>query len=100
MTEPIRRYEVRTREHHGGGLFELEITTWYEVVDVVTDRVVMRFEGGYSASYDGVGWGDGAAGGVAAVVISEDGRAVEVRLAGGRIERHALPPDPAPTREA
>jgi len=78
-------------EHHGGGLFELEITTTFEVVDTRTDAVVMRFTGDYSASYDGVGWGDGTAGGVRAVTIAADERSVEVRLAGGQVARHPLP---------
>jgi len=78
-------------EHHGGGLFELEITTTYEVVDTRTGAVVMRFSGDHSASYDGVGWGDGASGGVAAVELSPDERWVEVRFSGGHVERHPLP---------
>lgn len=86
-----RRYQVRVHEHHGGGLFELEITTTYEVVDTATDALVMRFTGDYSASYDGVGWAGGAAGGVREVTISPDDRSVEVRFAGGHIERHPLP---------
>lgn len=85
------RWKVTRREHHGGGLFELEITTWFEVVDVLSDAVVMRFEGGYAASYDGVGWADGAAGGAVAVDVVEEEHAVEVRDASGRVERFPLP---------
>lgn len=83
---------MRVHEHHGGGLFELEITTTYEVVDTTDGAVVMRFSGDYSASYDGVGWSDGAAGGVREVTVSADERWVEVHFAGGHIERHSLPP--------
>lgn len=92
MTPPApRRYEVRVHEHHGGGLFELEITTTYEVVDTRTGAIVMRFSGDYSAAYDGVGWGGGAAGGVREVTIGPDDRTVQVHFAGGHIARHALP---------
>ena len=93
MTEPTapKRFQVRVREHHGGGLFELEITTWHEVIDTVRSEIVMRFEGGYAASYDGVGWADGVSGGVSEVTVTPDERWVEVRFAGGHVERHALP---------
>ncbi len=93
-TEVASRFAVRVDEHHGGGLFELEVTTTYEVVERATGAVVMRFAGDYSASYDGVGWGDGASGGVVAVELTPAEDAVIVRFAGGSEERHPLPPDP------
>lgn len=88
MAEP--RYRVEKREHHGGGLFELEITTTWEVVDVRTGAVVRSFREEYDAHYDGVGWADGVSSGVADVSLGDDQRSVVVRHADGRVETVAL----------
>lgn len=81
------RYFVRRREHHGGGLFELEVDIVFEVVDAATGEVVHRWDAGWSASYDGVGWADQASSSLDDVAIAEDGAHVELRFSGGRVER-------------
>ena len=85
------RYEVQRHEHHGGGLFELEITVRWDVIDRETGAVVWSCRDDSSARYDGVGWAETAGGSVSDVTLSEDGTAVEVRRGGGAVERVALP---------
>jgi len=71
------RYRVETREHHGGGLFELEITKYFEVIDNRTHEIIMTFTFEESAHYTGQ-WSDWNSYGVTKVEISEDGREVVV----------------------
>lgn len=87
MAEP--RYRVRRDEHHGGGLFELEITITWEIVEVATGAVVRRLRDDESASYDGVGWSGGAGPAIAEVTIEGDAL-VCVRFQDGRISREPL----------
>ncbi len=79
---PTSRYRIEKREHSGGGLYELESTTYYYIVDNSTEKIVMTFTGGYSASYDGQGWADGVSGGVTEVELTPDGEHVLVHEAG------------------
>lgn len=86
----MSRYRVERDEHHGGGLFELEITIEWRVIDVATGAIVRRFRDDDSASYDGVGWSGGAGAAVLEVAVTEAEDAIEVRYRDGRCERVAL----------
>ena len=88
---PSPRYEVRRHEHHGGGLYELEVTITFDVVELATGTIVKRFEGGYSASYNGSGWGDYVHSNLHDVTLAADGLHAEVHFSGGRVERVFLP---------
>ena len=87
---PPNRYRVEKREHHGGGLFELEVTTHFDVVDNTTGEVMMTFSGEDSASYDGVGWAYRGFGGTSDVVIAPDGEHVLVYESGNAEPREVL----------
>jgi hypothetical protein len=91
---PEPRFEVRVKEGPAhGGLYELEQTTWYRVVDTRTDAVVMTFQGEMEASLStetGM-WGDHRYSGVCEVALTPDGRSVHVRYHAGREETLPLP---------
>ncbi|MBK9036704.1 MAG: hypothetical protein IPL61_36550 [Myxococcales bacterium] len=84
------RFEVRRHEHHAGGLFELEITISWDVIDRQTGATVRSFTDESSARYDGVGWAGASGGCVVDVTLSADGAGVDVHRAGGAIEHVAL----------
>lgn len=90
----MARYEVRTEEGPAsGGLYELEQTTRYHVVDLQTNDVVMSFESQTSASPNliGQGWTDYQHTGVSAVTIAPDERSVLVVHHDGWEQRVPLP---------
>lgn len=84
------RYQVHKHVHEGGGLFELEITIRWDVVDLRTGEIVRTFRDESSAHYDGVGWSGGASGSLVDVTVDVDQRAVLLHHAGGRVERVPL----------
>lgn len=85
------RYEVHRREHHGGGLYELEITIRWDVVDTATGRVVRTIDDEESASYDGVGWAAGCTAYVVDVSVDEtDPPAAVIRYRDDRTVRVPL----------
>ncbi len=86
-----KRYEVRHHEHHGGGLYELEITVRWDVIDRETGAVVRSFSDESSAQYDGAGWAERYGLSISEVTLSDDGTAVDVRRSDGVVERVALP---------
>lgn len=90
----MARYEVRTEEGPAhGGLYALEQTTYYHVVDLKTNDVVMSFESRMSASLSGTGqgWTDHQHSGVSSVTIAPDGRSAVVVHHDGWEEQVPLP---------
>lgn len=85
------RYEIQRREHHGGGLFELEITVHWDVIELATGAVVRTFRDESWARYDGGQWAEIAGHSIADVTLTDDGAAVEIRFNHGVVERVALP---------
>ncbi len=76
-----------------GGLFQLELSTYYRVVDSHTKEVIMTFQGQIEASLsaeDGM-WEDYSGSGVREVVIAPDEQAAIVRYYDGREEMAVLP---------
>lgn len=84
------RWRLEVDRYQGGGLFELEERTTWQVVEVATGRVHARLTAESSASYDGVGWSGGGSGGVDEVALGSDGAHLLVRE-GGRAWCEALP---------
>jgi hypothetical protein len=76
-----------------GDLYELEQTTYYRVVDRLSDEVVMTFEGEMEASLSTTTgmWDDYRFSGVREVLIASDEQAVIVRYFDGREETVLLP---------
>jgi len=71
--QPAYRIAERDGAAHGG-LYELEQTHYFDIVNILTGAVVMTFESEYSASFQGNGtWGDGSSSGVEKVTFTEDG---------------------------
>jgi hypothetical protein len=94
VTDNGPRFEVRVEEGSAhGGLFEYEQTTFYHVVDLRSDDVVMTFESEVTASLSstGAGWTDHNHTGVSHVSIAPDERSVRVRYHDGWEESVALP---------
>ena len=92
--QPSDRYALMVEEGvPHGGLFELEQTTYYHVVDVQTGRVVLTFRGELEASLstETGAWDDYRTSGVCGVTIAPDGRSVTVRYSDGREETVPLP---------
>lgn len=93
-------FRIETREDPPrGGLYELECTTHFDLVEIATGRVLMSFEGTYSASFGGDGqWSDGAWSGVRLVELVDDGAVLLVYRAGQEVpERRPLAaPEGAP----
>ena len=89
------RFEVVVEEGPPhGGLYELEQTTCYKVVDRHSDQVVMTFEGQMEASLSTATgmWEDYRLAGVCEVSIAPDGRSVIVDYCDGSRETVPLPP--------
>lgn len=84
-----KRFRVEKHEHHGGGLFELEITTKFHVIDNRTGQIIMTFDAGSSTHYTGQ-WSDESSWGVSHVEISEDETEVLVQEH-GRSEPRRFP---------
>jgi hypothetical protein len=90
----MHRYEVRTEDGPAqDGLYELEQTTYYHVVDLQSNEVVMTFESQISATpgAGGQGWADYQHSGVSSVTIAPDGQSVVVVRHDGWEERVPLP---------
>ncbi|MBN1933148.1 MAG: hypothetical protein JW934_00710 [Anaerolineae bacterium] len=87
------RFTVRVEEGNAhGGLYELEQTTYYQVVDTLSGAVVMTFEGEMEASLSDVGlWDDYHFSGVREVTVAPDEQSVTVRYYDGREETVQLP---------
>lgn len=87
------RYAVLVEEGvPRGGLFELEQTTYYRVVEVRTGRVMLTFRGEMEASLstDTGTWESYRYSGVYGVTMALDGKSVTVRYHDGREERIPL----------
>ncbi len=93
-TQQADRFEVVVEEGvPHGGLYELEQTTYYKVVDRHSRQVVMTLEGQMEASLStttGV-WEDYRLSGVYAVSIAPDGQSVIVKYCEGSEEIVPLP---------
>lgn len=89
-----RRFEVQVEEGAPhGGLYELEQTTYYRVVDRESGEVVMAFRGEMEASLStetGM-WDDYRFSGVCEVTIANDEQSVNVRYHDGREETEEIP---------
>lgn len=87
------RFQVQVQEGNAhGGLYELEQTTFYQVVDTLSGEVVMVFEGEMEASLGQVGlWDDYHFSGVEQVMIAPDEQSVIVRYYDGHEETVPLP---------
>ena len=88
------RFIVQVKEGGGhGGLYELEETTYFYVIDTRTQEIVLTFEGEMSASLStSTGqWDDYSFGGVRAVTITPDEQFAIVQYFGGKEERVPLP---------
>jgi hypothetical protein len=95
MTSVVPRFEVRVEEGAAqGGLFVYEQTTYYHVVDLRSNEVVMTFEsetttaslsaaGGHSTDHNHTG--------VSYVSIAPDQRSVRVQYHDGWEDSLALP---------
>ena len=89
---PGPRFEVQIEDGGAhGGLYELEQTTYYRVVDTRTGAVVLAFEGETSANYKDGQWTDYVHGGVCGVTVAPDERSVRVTYYGGLEESVPLP---------
>ena len=68
------QWRVDERVHAGGGLYELEETTYWTVVDAIADQGRWQFSGTSSSSFQGGTWsGDGGSSGCDEVVLGADG---------------------------
>jgi len=89
-----RRFKVVVEEGvPRGGLYELEQTTYFHVVDRHTDQTVLTFEGRLDASLStetGL-WDDYRISGVSEISIAEDDRSVLALYCDGREETVPLP---------
>lgn len=74
------RYRIETEEGNPhGDLYEMEITTYFYVIDTHTEKAIMTFTGEYFTTLgDNGGWNDGSYTGVTDVKFSEDGMSVIV----------------------
>jgi hypothetical protein len=93
------RFEVVVAEGSPhGGLYELEQTTYYLVVDRHSGQIVMTFEGQVEASLSTTTgmWDDYRLSGVCEVSIAPDEQTVIVKYCGGHEETVPLL-DPCPT---
>jgi hypothetical protein len=94
------RYEVRVEDGPPrGDLYELEQKTYYQVVDVTSNEVLMTFEGLMEASLsrDNGLWDDYCFTGVCEVRLAPDEGSVVVQYYDGREEVMPLPPPSTPT---
>lgn len=94
MSQTMTPFEVRVEQGAAsGGLFAYEQRTYYHVVDVRTNDVVMTFEGVTTATLstnDGQ-WTDHVHSGVSDVSIAADHRSIRVRHHDGWEETVPLP---------
>jgi hypothetical protein len=88
--QPRFRVEIEEGPAHGD-LYELEQTTYFQVIDRVAGAAVMTFEGEMSARLDGGVWSDHQYSGVRDVAIMPDQRFVRVSFHDGREETIPLP---------
>ena len=95
MSEQLNtRFVVKVEEGGGhGGLYELEETTYYHVIDTRTQEIVLTFESEMSASLSkSTGqWEYYLYVGVCEVTIAPDEQTVHVKYYGGREETVSLP---------
>ncbi|TFH15899.1 hypothetical protein E4H04_07525 [Candidatus Bathyarchaeota archaeon] len=90
----MKRFEVRMVEGPPrGGLYELEQTTYFHVVDLQADEILLKFQGEMEASLsrDTGLWEDHRYSGVCEVVISPDEKTALVKYHNGNQEFVALP---------
>jgi len=83
------RYRITVEdEPPRGGLFELEQTTVFRVVDVRTNEVILAYQGMMEASLDPAtgDWGEYRLSGVSGVTIAPDERTITVKHHDGRAE--------------
>lgn len=95
-----RRYEVRVEDGPPrGDLYELEQKTYYQVVDVRSNEVLIAFERLMEASLsrDTGLWDDYCFTGVCEVRLAPDEGSVVVQYCDGREEVIPLPPPSTPT---
>ena len=95
MSDPAaRRFGVVVEEGEPrGGLYELEVTTYYRVVDGWSGQVILTFEGCLEASQsrdDGM-WAEYGVSGVREVSVAPDEQSVLVKYHDGREEIVLLP---------
>ncbi len=90
----MSRFEVVVKEGHPhGGLYELEQTTYYQVVDKHSKEIIMTFQGEMEASLStstGM-WDDYHYSGVCEVIIAADEQSVIVKHHSGQEETVLLP---------
>ena len=90
----MKRYEVRVDKGPArGDLYELEQTTYYHIVDSLTDKIILTFreEMEASLSRDNGLWNDYNYSGVCEVLISPDDQNAIVRYHDGSNEFVAIP---------
>lgn len=90
----MTRYEIQIQEGPPhGGLYELEQTTYFHVVDVDTQAVVLTFRGEMEASLspDTGLWDDYRFSGVRDLTLAPEQRSVLVRYYDGHEETVLLP---------
>ncbi len=79
------RYRIEKEDGNAhGDLYEMEITTYFYVIDNLTNTAVMTFTGEYFTTLGDNGWNDGNYSGVTDVKISEDGLSVLVFKVGSK----------------
>ncbi|MCP4541419.1 MAG: hypothetical protein GY832_30180 [Chloroflexi bacterium] len=92
--QPKSRFEVVVKEGPPhGDLYELEQTTYYQVVDMRSKEVVMTFQGEMEASLStsSGSWDDHHFSGVREVIIAPDEQSVIVKYYDDREEIVPLP---------
>ncbi|GEM_PF-6216306 len=96
--EEMSRYEVQEREGEPhGDVYEMEIDTYYYVVEKATGRVIRTFLGTYHSKLGDDGtWGEGRYSGVEKVEITEDGETALVYETGRGDPKKIVIVDPAP----
>ena len=74
------RWRIDERVHSGGGLFMLEETTYWTIVDAIAEESRWEFSGEASSTFSGGGWvSDGGGSGVDEVILGADGGHALVR---------------------
>lgn len=74
-----------------GGLYELEQTTYYRVVDTYSNKPIMTFQAEMSASLVNGMWDNYYYSGVCEVTLSADNLSVYVKYYNGQTEIVSLP---------
>ncbi len=90
MSNDNCRYRIEKREGNPhGDLYEMEITTFFDVIDNTTEMTVMTFTGEYFTTLgNNGGWNDGTYSGVEDVRLAEDGYTVAVYTAGNELPEY------------